>query len=49
MTLKTEKRSWKTAHHLLSSDGDGLGELHHGGLVVHKRAFGFRRRSFIQL
>lgn len=35
--------------HLLRCDSDGLGELHHRGLVVYKGAFGFWRRSFIHL
>lgn len=39
---------WCT-HHLLCSDSDGLGELHHGGLVIYEGALRFRRRSFIHL
>lgn len=37
------------AHHFLCSDGNGFWELHHGGLVVHKRALRFRGCSFVHL
>lgn len=37
------------AYHFLSSDSNGLRVFHHAGLVIHKWAVRFRRRTFIQL
>ena len=37
------------AYHLLSSYSNCLGVFHHTGLVIHKWALRFRRRTFIKL
>lgn len=47
--LETQRARHVYTHHFLCSDSDGLGELHHGGLVVYKGALRFRRCSFINL